>query len=113
MKYLSSILMALCLIAAPAAFTGCSTTDQSREAIVFYTFKDVQIIVHRAYEVFADKVVRGEVTPEERARVEDAYVRYQDAFRTAFIVANQDLTKLTPADVQRLADEITKLIYRL
>lgn len=112
MKYLSSILIALCLIAAPATFTGCGTT-QSREAIVFYTFKDVQIIVHRAYDVFAEKVVRGKVSDSEKAKVEDAYVRYQDAYRVAFNAARLDPSAITPAEVQRLADEILKLIYKL
>lgn len=113
MKYLSSLLIALCLIAAPATFTGCSTTDQTREAIVFYTFKDIQTIVHRAYDVFAEKVVRGKVSDSDREKVENAYVAYQDAFRTAFTVASMDLTKLTPVEVQKLANELINLIYKL
>lgn len=112
-RYIYSILIAVCLIAAPAVFTGCGTTDQSREAIVFYTFKDVQTVVHRAYDVFAEKVVLKEVSPEERAKVEEAYARYQKAFSTAFALANSDLSQFTPANVQRLADEIVKLIYKL
>ncbi len=112
MKILSSILIAMCLLATPAMFTGCAT-NQSREAVIFYTFKDVQIIVHRAYDVFAEKVVLGKVSPAEKAKVEDAYVRYQDAYRVAFNLARLNPDSITPADVQRLADEVIKLIYKL
>jgi len=113
MKYLRLILLAVCLTATPAVFTGCVSPNQPREAIVFYTFKDIQIIAHRAYDVFAEKVVRNDVSADNKAKVEAAYAKFQDAFRAAFKAAQNDMTKLTPIEVQKLADELMRLIYSL
>jgi len=112
MKYLRLILLAVCLTATPAVFTGCKTAT-TQEQIVFYTFKDIQIVAHRAYDVFAEKVVRNDVSAENKAKVEAAYAKFQDAFRAAFKAAQSDMTKLTPVEVQKLADELMRLIYSL
>ena len=111
MKYLRLILLAVCLTATPAVFTGCETTKQ--EQIVFYTFKDIQIVAHRSMDVFAEKVVRKDISAENKAQVEAAYAKFQDSFRAAFKAAQSDMTKLTPIEVQKLADELMRLIYSL
>ncbi len=108
---LKLIILALCLATAPAVFTGCETA--TKEQIVFYTFKDIQIIAHKAMDVFAEKVVLGKVTPAKKAEVESAYAQYQAAFKLAFVAAQNDLSKLTPTDVQRLADQLVRIIYAL
>lgn len=97
----------------PLTFTGCSSTPQSREAIVYLTFKDIQTVAHNAYGVFADRVVLGAVTVAEKEKVEAAYKQYQDAFRLAFTAAAADWSKPVPANVKALADALTKLIYQL
>jgi len=110
---MKTILLALALLSVPIGFTGCSTTNTTREAIIYYTFKDTQTIVHRAYDVFAERVVLGKVSASNQKDVEDAYVKYQDLFRTEFVAAQLDLSKPAPDELRKLADEVVKLIYKL
>lgn len=115
-RYVYVAIFAASLICAPLTITGCSSTNgtpPTREAIVYFTFKDIQTVAHQAYGVFADRVVLGKVSNAEKSQVEDAYRNYQDAFRVAFLAASQDWSKPIPAQVKALADELTKLIYKL
>jgi len=102
------ILLALAMLAAPISFTGCTTTDATREVIIYYSFKDTQTVVHRAYDVFAERVVLGKVSASKQKDVEDAYVNYQDLFRTAFAAAQLDLSKPTPDELRKLAEAAAK-----
>lgn len=113
MKLLTSIILGLSLLVAPVTFTGCVATSNSREAIVFYTFHDIQTAVHEAMNVFAERVVRGQATTSQQESVEKAYRDYQDAFRVAFALAQSDWKKPVPADVNRLSKILTDLIYSL
>lgn len=110
-RILSSILIATCLLSAPITFTGCGTT--SHEAIIYYTFRDTQTLVHRGMDVFAENVVLGNVKPGKKAEVEAAYKTYQTAFKLALMATSGDLNQPVAANVQRLADELIKLIYSM
>lgn len=111
-KILNSLLIAACLIAAPAVFTGCGTTP-TNEALIYYTFRDTQTLVHRAMDVFAENVVLGNVKPAKKTEVEAAYKSYQTAFNLALMATSGDLNNPVSANVQRLADELVKLIYSM
>lgn len=113
MKYLSSILIAVCLIAAPATFTGCSSTPRTREAIVYFTFHDIQAGVNEAMNVFSERVVRQRVTLSQQDSVEKAYRDYQAAFRVAFALAQSDLSRPAPENVTKLSEILINLIYSL
>lgn len=113
MKKLTLLALFCALLVVTPTFTGCSTTGATREAIIYYTFKDTQTVVHRAYDVFAERVVLGKVSASKQKDVEDAYVKYQDLFRTAFAASQLDLSKPAPDALRKLADEVVKLIYKL
>lgn len=113
-KLLSSILIAACLIAAPATFTGCANMGAAKltpEAVVYYTFKDVQIVAHKAMDVFAEQVVLNKVSPVKKEKIEGQYRQYQAAFKLALTAAAGDLKSPAPLNVQKLMEELVKLIY--
>lgn len=115
-RYVYVAIFAASLICASLTITGCSSTNgtpPTREAIVYFTFKDIQTVAHSAMGVFADRVVLGKVSNAEKSQVEAAYRKYQDAFRVAFLAATQDWSKPIPDQVKTLLDELTKLIYKL
>lgn len=109
-KILNSLLIAVCLIATPATFTSCATKP-TPEAIVYYTFKDIQVVAHRAYDTFAEQVVLKKVTPVKKEKIEGQYRQYQAAFALALTAAAGDLKSPAPLNVQKLMEELVKLIY--
>jgi len=93
-------------------FTGC-TTPQTREAIVFNTFKDTWTVAHAAYQAHCENVVTGKVSKEKEIKVDREWNRFRLAFKTALSVANQDWTQMPPASLDVAEQQLINLIRNL
>lgn len=109
---LSLLLVAILAISAPVSFTGCAS-PATREAVVYYSFKDTQTAVHRAYDGFAELVVLKKVNPVQRQKVETAYKAFQSTFRVSFKAASYNWDSPAPATLRKLADDLLAVIRTL
>lgn len=92
---------------------GCSTVPQTREAIVFNTFKDTWTVAHSAYQAHCENVVRGHVSREKEAQVDAAWNKFRLVFKTTFRVAHQDWKLPAPATLAAAERELLTLIRTL
>jgi len=111
---LAAALVAL-TIALPACFTtGCAMFgDKPPATVIYHTLKDTQIIVDNGMKHYADRCVLGLITSENQAKVDAAHGQYRAAFREAVTLAQLDYTKLTPDNVEALANTLLKIIAGL
>jgi len=106
------LLTGLLAFGAMTTFTGC-TTPQTREAIVFNTFKDTWTVAHAAYQAHCENVVTGKVSKEKEIKVDREWNRFRLAFKTALSVANQDWTQMPPASLDVAEQQLINLIRNL
>lgn len=113
MKLLTSILLALCLLGAPA-LTGCkSATPRTTEAKVFDTTKSTYAAARAAYKAVVRLNIQGKLSDEKLKRADDAWVKFNSSFMLAFGAANTDWNSATPEPVQNLANQFLKLLNSL
>lgn len=114
LKLFAGIVLAL-TIAIPACFTtGCALFgDKPPVAIAYHTLKSTQILVDNGMKHYADRCVRGLIVPADQAKVDEAHAKYRFAFREAVTLAQLDYTKLTPDNVEALANVLLKIIAGL
>lgn len=100
--------MALWMVAGLAA-GGCA----SHKVLAYQTLKATETTVDAALQAFADARVHGRVADADYAKVEEAYGKYQVAFKTGVQAAQMDLTKATPAQVSAMAVELVNAVYSI
>jgi hypothetical protein len=93
-------------------FTGCST-PQTREAVVFNTFKDTWTVAHAAYQAHCENVVTGKVSKENEIKVDEAWNKFRLAFKTSLALSNQDWSKAPPASLDAAEQQLLRLIRNL
>lgn len=106
------LLTGLLAFGAMTTFTGC-TTPQTREAIVFNTFKDTWTVAHSAYQAHCENVVSGKVSKEKELKVDREWNRFRIIFKTALAAANQDWKQMPPASLDVAEKQLLLLIRTL
>ena len=101
------------LMLCSCGITGCSTVPETREAIVFNTFKDTWTVAHSAYQAHCENVVRGKVSREKEAQVDAAWNNFRLVFKTTFRVAHQNWTLPAPDALSAAEMELLQLIRTL
>lgn len=110
---LAGLLLALTIAIPTCTLTGCATFGQRSPAIAYHTLRDTQILVDSGMKVYADRCVAGRITAADQAKVDAAHATYRQAFREAVTLAQLDYSKLTPDNVEALANALLKLIAGL
>lgn len=105
------LLIGALLVCGVPTLTGCKSTPAV--TVVYHTLADTQIAVDRALRVYGSMCAAGKVTPQDQAVVDNAHAQYRVAFRVAVATASVNYKSLTPDDVQRLANNVLKLISKL
>lgn len=82
---------------------GCKTTGQAR---AYKTLAAIQTAQVAAMETYRELSLAGEIDDEERAKVKEAYERFQKAFGLALAAAEFDYKDAAPLD---LIDHFTSL----
>lgn len=106
------LLTGLLAFGAMTTFTGCKT-PQTREAIVFNTFKDTWTVAHAAYQAHCENVVSGKVSKENELKVDREWNRFRVIFKTALVAANQDWKQMPPASLDVAEKQLINLIRSL
>ena len=106
------LLIGVLSFGAMTSFTGC-TTPQTREAIVFNSFRDAWTVAHSAYQAHCENVVRGKVSAEKEAKVDEAWNKFRLVFKASLAVANQDWSKPAPATLDAAEQQLLILIRTL
>lgn len=106
------LLCGVLAVGAVTTFTGCGggTAPVTREAQIYYTFKDTWTVAHKAYQGFCERVVQGKVSKESETKVDARWNQFRAAFKISFRAANQDWTQPSDAELNRLRDEVLTLI---
>lgn len=110
---LHSGLLAFALICGFAVFTGCQTTQPTVEAVKYNSLRATWTVALSTHDVYSEMVVLGKVKPADQADIDRAWDDFRAAFKVAVILAEQDLTSATPANVERLKDDLITLIRSL
>lgn len=106
--------MTLCLIAAPLTLsTGCSITPNAPRAKVFLALKDVWVLKDKAMRVYAQRVVAGKVSNEQRSRVWAMHSKFQASYDMALVLTGFDTTKTAPDDLINVVDQLIVFINNL
>lgn len=95
---------------------GCASlqsTPPTREAVVYYAFRDTWSGAHEAYKGFCELVVLGKVSKADEADVDKAWNRFRVGFKAALLAANNDWSAVTPASVIAQKDDLITLIRAL
>ncbi len=87
---------------------GCTT---SQKAVAYKTLNVTALTVDSALKAYADVLVKGKVDQGTQIKVVQAKAQYEMGFKLAVEAAHNDLTTLTPAQVQALADKLLALIF--
>jgi len=95
------------------ALTGCATGPQTREAVVYKSFRTTWATVLAAHDVYCERAVLGKVKPEDMARVDAAWNKYRAVFKVTFAMAQQDWTLPAPATLDAAEKELLNLIRTL
>lgn len=107
------VLTALFVSCTPAILTGCKTTDTTREARIYYSFRDTWIIGHTAYGAWCERIVDGKISKADERKVDKAWDDFRDAFKLALQLSNHQWGEASPDKVDRLRDDLINLIRRL
>lgn len=102
------ITVAPLVIVTPMAVTsGCTT---SQKTVAYKTLKSVQDASVTGLEVYRAAYNRGEIDTDTRARVLDAYTKYQRTFSVAITAAQMDYSAPTPPEVAAALTELLNLV---
>ncbi len=112
MKLLKSLLASILIVTSVVTFSSCST-PQTKEAIVFNSFKDTWSVAHAAYAGWCEQVVAGKVSPEKEDKVDAQWNTFRASFRLAFVASSKNWNAATPADVEQFKNELLALIRNL
>lgn len=93
--------------------TGCGATPETRQSSSYKTLKSVQLAVDAAMKVYGTAVVTGRVSVEKQAEIDAKHGHYREAFRLTAQAARNDLNAIPSADLQRMADELQRIISSL
>ena len=104
MKTIRLLIIAVAISVASLTFTGC-VAPRTAEARVYDTFKTTYNAAYSSYESYCKLVVLGKVSKAEEAKVDAAW--------NDFRAASLNWTAATPAQVQKLADDLNRLILSL
>lgn len=107
------LLTALLAFGAMTTFTGCATGPQTREAIVYKSFRTTWATVLAAHDVYCERAVLGKVKPEDMAKVDAAWNKFRAVFKVSFAAAQRDWTLPTPATLDAAEKELLELIRSL
>lgn len=102
----------LSMLTVPVVMPGCAG-PQTREAVVFHTFRSTYNATRTAYEGYLELVVQQKVDQAQVAKVDAAWNDFRSAFALAFRAASNDWTASTPESAQKLADDFIKLVRTL
>ena len=96
------------LIVTPLIVTsGCTT---SAKTTAYKTLKSVQDASVAGLEMYGAACRRNEVDAATRARVRDAYSKYQSAFAVAIDVAQMDYSAPPPAALTEAVQNLLNLV---
>lgn len=114
-RILGVLLVAITIAIPTVTLTGCRLFGDKAtvQAVAYHTLKDTQILVDNAMKHYADRCVLGLISPADQAKVDGAHAEYRKNFREAVALAQLDYTKLTPDNVEALANALLKLIAGL
>jgi len=107
----ASALIAIALLFAP----GCSTTGTppTREAVVFYSFRDTWSAAHAAYQGYCELAVQGKVSQRDQQDIDRAWNNFRAGFKIALLAAQNNWAATTPEGVALLKEDIITLIRSL
>ena len=112
MKTLRLFIFAVAISVASLTLTGC-VTPRTPEARVYDTFKTTYNAAYSSYESYCKLVVLGKVSKAEEAKVDAAWNDFRSAFTLSLRAASLNWSAATPAQVQKLAVDLNKLILSL
>lgn len=106
------------LAIAPVAFTGCGVfgiggKNITKEARVYYSFRDTWTVTHNAYAGWCERVVQGKVSKSDEQTVDKAWNDFRAAFKISFEGASKDWTKATPEDLTVYSQKVLNVIRQL
>jgi hypothetical protein len=107
------LLTALLAFGAMTTFTGCASGPQTREAVVYKSFRSTWTTVLAAHDVYCERAVLGKVKPEDMVKVDAAWNRFRAVFKVTFTVAQRDWTLPAPATLDAAERELLALIRSL
>lgn len=107
-----AVVFYLSILSVPIVVTGC-VGPQTREAVVFHTFRSTYNATRTAYEGYLELVVNQKVDQSQVAKVDAAWNDFRSAFALAFKAASNDWTASTPESAQKIADDFIKLVRTL
>jgi hypothetical protein len=93
----------LLLVLGLATAVGCRSTS-------YKTIRTVATAVDAALKVYGDAYQAGKITPEQRAKIKVAHVKYQASMNTAIATAQLDLSRSAPADLVAAATSLVATI---
>ena len=95
------------------ALTGCSTVPQTREAIVYKSFRTTWAVTLAAHDAYCERAVLGKVKPEDMVKVDAAWNKFRAVFKVTFAVSQRDWTMPAPATLDAAEKELLNLIRTL
>lgn len=95
------------LLVVTPLMSGCTT---SQKAVAYKTLKSVQDASVTGLELYRAAFNRGEIDAATRARVLDAYTKYQYSFAAAITAAQMDYNSPTPPEVAAALTELLNLV---
>jgi len=93
----------LLLVLSLASAVACRTTS-------YKTLRSVATAVDAALKVYHDAYQAGKITPDQRAKIKAAHLKYQVAMNTAIATAQLDLSRSAPADLVAAATSLVVTI---
>ena len=90
-----------------AALIGCGTTPKRA---AFNSFKSISVSVDNAMMAYADAVIAGKVTLEQRRQVAALKVKYNAAMESALALAQYDYSQFAPQQVIEIAAQLVNTV---
>ena len=111
-RILSLICVSTFLACSSTTFTGCAT-PQTREAVIFKSFKSTWIVSKTAYDVWCERVVQGKTTADAEVAADNAWNKFRAVFSSSFKLANLNWDAPTDAQLALAQDELLNLLRKL
>lgn len=97
------LLLFLVLALVLGGTVACKTTS-------YKTLRTVATGVDAALKVYGDAYKAGKITPDQRAKIKDAHLKYQASMNTAIAAAKLDYDKPAPPELVSLAMSLISTI---